>query len=227
MKDDTLYKIFHIHHELDLRGKRDTINAPEAQRYFWMFEYLFAVKINTGYLLDNFDFETGKISNKGYKSINRAKEQTAKILCFLASACQLVGVNSSDVANTLSRRYGNLVSNIDDAYTILNCKKMYLNTDSNKNECDFKPCKSNKVFTHTLCLDRMIESVIDRHITWKWFHNFSGVTPKTQFREVHSIHNLREELITCIDALFGIVCLLKMSDRDLFDECNVYGNVPK
>ena len=87
-------QIFSLQRELNQKIGRDTVGEDEQQRHDWVFQYLYAAKVEAGELLDCFDRESLylRIADKP-----NAKVELIDIMHFVVSACQLVGITADDI----------------------------------------------------------------------------------------------------------------------------------
>ncbi len=88
-----LTEIFRMQNELNQKIGRDTIGADEITRHNWVFEYLFAAKVEIGELIDCFDLYTGKLI-----LVDNASIEIIDVFHFVVSACHLVGITVDDVS---------------------------------------------------------------------------------------------------------------------------------
>lgn len=85
-----LHKIFDMQRDLNCRIGRDTVDAENKMD--WLFQYLFAAKVEGGELIDCFIFYEGVLIEP-----DNAKVEIIDIFHFITSACHIVDITADDI----------------------------------------------------------------------------------------------------------------------------------
>jgi dimeric dUTPase (all-alpha-NTP-PPase superfamily) len=85
-----LHKIFDMQRDLNCRIGRDTVGAENKMD--WLFQYLFAAKVEGGELIDCFSCYDGILVEP-----DNAKVEIIDIFHFITSACHIVDITADDI----------------------------------------------------------------------------------------------------------------------------------
>lgn len=89
-----LTTIFEYQRQLNNIIGRDTVYAPKDEKMRWLFQYLYAAKVESGELLDCFDFEIYRIIDT-----KNACVEIIDVVHFVISACQIFDITANDVCH--------------------------------------------------------------------------------------------------------------------------------